>query len=91
MTSGSKPPITDCLSGRGARTDDASDRATDHDADEGADRDAEGGPDAQDAGDIVAGYDGAASAPLGWNAFSVSSLPGSMVLKPSNADSDTDG
>ncbi len=66
MTSGSKPPITDCLSGRGARTDDASDRATYHHADEGADRDAKGGPDAQDAGDIVAGYDGAASAPLGW-------------------------
>jgi Ser/Thr protein kinase RdoA (MazF antagonist) len=92
MVSGEKPPITDFVSGWGARTrtDDARDSAAGHHAAEGvagygaaegagynaaetADRDAGGGHaegklDAEGANDMAAGYDGAASTPLGWAA-----------------------
>src|SRR6201996_4320837 len=63
MTSGKKPPITDSVTSREARTDDGS-------AEDGADSvPAHGGTagvTGRDAHDNAVGHDGAASVPLGW-------------------------
>src|ERR1700748_156070 len=63
MISGKKPPIMDLNFGREPRIDDARAHGADGGAGERDDGDGDGGPSADDR---AAGYDGAASALLGW-------------------------